>query len=1390
MTRSIPLLVVSLWIAANAPAAEPWADPRLPVTRGLVGWYDASRLDDALKSAGRPGPNGETPLERWPDASGHGRDLLAPTADSRPDYLVENTFRAVRFDGKKTFLRRSAGRIEAPAITGFAVIALHANRRAFTGFLASFEKERNDYQTGFNVDFGPFHTNAVEAINIEGAGTNGAANLLKKPSPFGRLLRIGFVAAPGPGGISVRVNGEGGNARDRAAGSVLRLDELVVGARQYGNGIAAEVCGFYEGDIAEVLLYDRALDEPERNDVERYLEAKYAGTAAVLLPESALSGGSGLVRVKSPPPVQMFVPGFEVRELPLDLTNVNNLLYRPDGRLVALAYSGDILLLTDSDGDGLEDRTATFFEGRGKLLGPIGMDLLPSKPGEGMRVVVAAKGKCLLVEDTDNDDVADREREIANGWRELPHGVDALGVAVDRRDGSVYFGLGCQNYTDAYGTAKDAIPYSIESERGTILRIAPDFSSREIVATGIRFPVALRFHPSGDLFCTDQEGATWLPNGNPFDELLHIERGRHYGFPPRHPKHLPNVIDEPSVFDYAPQHQSTCGLNFNSPAEGNRAFGPAWWRDDALVTGYSRGKLYRTKLVTTDAGYVAQSQLLASLPMLPADACLSPAGDLVIAAHGGGPDWGSGAAGKGKLYKIHALADVPRPVLAWPQGPREVRVTFDAPLSAEQLRNVEGGAAIDSGAAVAAGDRFEALWPGYNVVQDQKMAPRKKLTVRSLQVSPDRRTLILATDAHAQSTGYALTLRGLGRAADAPAGPQGRAQVPETDLAYNLDGVQAEWRGRDAASAASESLWLPHLDPRVSFELTQGSDPHASFRKTIAAPGTLRLRTTLDLRRMLRPEVQPGSPVGYELPPERVRVLFRSREPFELLADKTSVAVQPRDGQPGFEAVIETGDPRAAVEIALPTGSEGADLTVFWSTNEDPRPRAFPLRRLRLPWAPTAEAAIPALLATDHPALQGGSWRRGKSVFFGEEAGCFKCHRVHGQGAAIGPDLSNLPHRDYDSVLRDIATPSFAINPDYLTHMIVHADGRVLTGAVRSEGDHLLVSDAEGKTAKIARADVEQMQASSVSIMPSGLPQKVGPDRMRDLLTFLLTPPPRMPEYGALEPPAPREWGEVAAVLEGSRLPETLARKKIILVSGAKDHGPGEHDYPAWKGAWLRLFQMADGIDVTAVDEWPTDDDFRTADTIVFYQHGRWTAERARAIDAYLARGGGLVYLHYAVDGGNEAPAFAQRIGLAFTAGSRFRHGPIDLELLNACPDEITRNFRRVHFHDESYWGMAGDPSRLSLVGTGREENREQPLLWTLEPARGRVFVSILGHYSWTFDDPLFRVLILRGIAWSAREPVDRFNDLVTPGARIEYRPSSVSDTSVPGPSAPAAPVR
>ena len=113
-----------------------------------------------------------------------------------------------------------------------------------------------------------------------------------------------------------------------------------------------------------MLLFNRALTDDEAKKVREYLDAKYANLKQNLPPDGP-TGGELLVPVEDPPPVQVLVPGFTVRELPVDLTNVNNVKYRPDGTLVALGYNGDIWILTDTDGDGLEDKAELFCENKG-----------------------------------------------------------------------------------------------------------------------------------------------------------------------------------------------------------------------------------------------------------------------------------------------------------------------------------------------------------------------------------------------------------------------------------------------------------------------------------------------------------------------------------------------------------------------------------------------------------------------------------------------------------------------------------------------------------------------------------------------------------------------------------------------------------------------------------------------------------------------------------------------------------------------------------------------------------------------------------------------------------------------------------------------------------------
>jgi putative heme-binding domain-containing protein len=267
---------------------------------------------------------------------------------------------------------------------------------------------------------------------------------------------------------------------------------------------------------------------------------------------------------------------------------------------------------------------------------------------------------------------------------------------------------------------------------------------------------------------------------------------------------------------------------------------------------------------------------------------------------------------------------------------------------------------------------------------------------------------------------------------------------------------------------------------------------------------------------MLRPAIQPGSTIDYRWPEEEVAVHFSADRDFSLkAAPQAAIRASNRDGQFSKSLTLRPRlDEWLEIELAIPTSQSPAQLQVWWTTQEDNRPRVLALHRMLLPWARIKPAEASAESRREIPELAGGKWSRGRRVFFDDQVGCAKCHQFGGEGGTIGPDLTNLPQRDYDSVMRDIRQPSIAFNPDYLPYLVTLKDGRVLSGTIRSEGEFTSIGATGGAVTKVRRDDIEDMQVSSVSIMPEELEKQLGRERFRDLLTFLLTVPPHMPDYG------------------------------------------------------------------------------------------------------------------------------------------------------------------------------------------------------------------------------------------------------------------------------------
>jgi putative heme-binding domain-containing protein len=522
------------------------------------------------------------------------------------------------------------------------------------------------------------------------------------------------------------------------------------------------------------------------------------------------------------PIVQMLVPGFVVEELPVKLSNQNNLRFAPDGALTSLGYDGRIWRLRDTNNDGLEDKAEPFWT-NSTLSVPLGMAWSP----EGL--YVSSKGKVSLLKDTNKDGLADDEEIITSGWPATDvgsGGVDATAVTLDA-EGNLYFGLLVADYSNAYRLRKrkDLKPaeiewlktqgkwgegsnsedefslYDLNSPRGTIQKWDRKTKKLSTIATGIRVPVALAFNKAGDLFNTDQEGETWMPGGNPLDELNHIRLGHNYGFPPRHDKWLPNLQSDPPIVAFGPQHQSACGLIFDDPRPNQPRFGPEAWEGNAFVAGESRAKIWRVQLQKTGDTYSGSAQTIARLTMLTMDLAISPKGALYVACHSGPPDWGTGPQGAGKIFRItYKDTQAPIPLTATPTSPTEVRITFDRPLTPEMTRTISGtNVTIEFGEYVTAGDRFEKLKPPYAVVGQQDATPRGRLGVHSATLIPgvagklsgeENRTLILKTDPHPFATHYAITL------------PINGSTI---DLDYDLSHSILPWAPKARASAGTDS---------------------------------------------------------------------------------------------------------------------------------------------------------------------------------------------------------------------------------------------------------------------------------------------------------------------------------------------------------------------------------------------------------------------------------------------------------------------------------------------------------------------------------------------------------------------------------------------------------
>ena len=135
---------------------------------------------------------------------------------------------------------------------------------------------------------------------------------------------------------------------------------------------------------------------------------------------------------------------------------------------------------------------------------------------------------------------------------------------------------------------------------------------------------------------------------------------------------------------------------------------------------------------------------------------------------------------------------------------------------------------------------------------------------------------------------------------------------------------------------------------------------------------------------------------------------------------------------------------------------------------------------------------------------------RGRRLFL--EAGCATCHQLGGAGGEIGPALDDVRDRlGALDTLRHILAPSDEVAEEYRTTLVETRDGRFHSGllvesnddAVRIRSNPLDPNHVE----TIPREEIESLDESSLSPMPSGLLSTLQPSEVQDLIRYVLHSP-------------------------------------------------------------------------------------------------------------------------------------------------------------------------------------------------------------------------------------------------------------------------------------------
>jgi type 1 glutamine amidotransferase len=233
----------------------------------------------------------------------------------------------------------------------------------------------------------------------------------------------------------------------------------------------------------------------------------------------------------------------------------------------------------------------------------------------------------------------------------------------------------------------------------------------------------------------------------------------------------------------------------------------------------------------------------------------------------------------------------------------------------------------------------------------------------------------------------------------------------------------------------------------------------------------------------------------------------------------------------------------------------------------------------------------------------------------------------------------------------------------------------------------------------------------------------------------------------------------VALLLLGSAAaPEAFGgeRIQVLLITGDDVKA---HNWKEMSEATREVLVKSDKFDVNVVeglDVLAKKDELEKHAVVVFMLYNRKKVKLSDAakenLVTYVKGGKGFMPLHLASASFKNWKEFCDMCGRYWVMG-KSGHGPrseFEVKIANK-EHPITKGLEDFKTDDELYAKLLGETKINVLVEADSDWSKKtEPLAWTLDYGKGRVFSSAFGHDRKAIMTPSVQKLLVRGCEWAA----------------------------------------